>query len=65
MNNDIKYSSSGFPFFSILTIIFIVLKVLDIITWSWVWVLSPIWIGTICYVIVCIIVIILLKKDIL
>ena len=65
MNNDIKYSSGGFPFFSILAIIFIVLKVLDIITWSWVWVLSPIWVGMICYGIVCIIVIILLKKDIL
>lgn len=28
-----------------LAIIFIVLKVLNLITWSWFWVLSPIWIS--------------------
>ena len=28
-----------------LAIIFIVLKVLNLITWSWIWVLSPIWIS--------------------
>ena len=28
----------------VLAIVFIVLKLLGIITWSWVWVLSPIWI---------------------
>ena len=28
----------------VLTIVFIVLKLCDVITWSWVWVLSPIWI---------------------
>lgn len=27
-----------------LTIAFIVLKLVGVITWSWVWVLSPIWI---------------------
>lgn len=27
----------------VLAIIFIVLKLLGVITWSWVWVLSPIW----------------------
>ena len=30
-----------------LTIIFIVLKVLNLITWPWIWVLSPIWISII------------------
>lgn len=28
----------------ILTIAFIVLKLCKVITWSWIWVLSPIWI---------------------
>lgn len=32
-------------FTSVLTLIFITLKLLDVITWSWWWVLSPIWIG--------------------
>lgn len=31
----------------VLAIIFIVLKLLGVITWSWVWVLSPIWISII------------------
>lgn len=31
----------------VLAIIFIVLKLLGVITWSWLWVLSPIWISII------------------
>lgn len=34
----------GFPFVSILALIFITLKLVGTITWSWWWVLSPIWI---------------------
>lgn len=30
-----------------LTIVFIVLKLLNIITWSWIWVLAPLWIPTV------------------
>lgn len=41
MNN--KNNSLGF--ISILTLIFIVLKLCKIINWSWIWVLSPIWIS--------------------
>jgi len=37
-------SSSGIGFLGLLTIVFIVLKLLKIITWSWLWVLAPIWI---------------------
>jgi hypothetical protein len=33
-----------FPFASILALIFITLKLTGYITWSWLWVLSPIWI---------------------
>ena len=36
--------SKGIGLDVILTIVFIVLKLCDVITWSWVWVLSPIWI---------------------
>ena len=35
---------SGFPLASILALIFITLKLVGTITWSWWWVLSPIWI---------------------
>lgn len=39
-----EYSSSGIGFTGALTILFITLKLLDKISWSWWWVLSPIWI---------------------
>jgi len=38
--------SNGIGFVGLLTIIFITLKLLDKITWSWWWVLSPLWIST-------------------
>ena len=34
----------GGELFTTLGLVFIVLKLLDIITWSWLWVLSPFWI---------------------
>ena len=42
-NNN--YTSGGINFAEALTIVFVVLKLCGIIKWSWVWVLSPIWIG--------------------
>ena len=39
-------SSSGIGFVGLLTIAFIVLKLTNVITWSWWWVLSPLWIST-------------------
>lgn len=38
-------SSGGIGFAGLLTIVFIVLKLIGRISWSWVWVLSPMWIG--------------------
>lgn len=47
-NNDnttnIETVSVGTSFVGLFTIIFIVLKLTKVITWSWWWVLSPIWI---------------------
>jgi hypothetical protein len=36
--------SKGMGLDVILTIVFVVLKLCDVITWSWWWVFSPIWI---------------------
>lgn len=47
MNNNSVGSSSGIGFVGVLTIVFIVLKLLGKIAWSWWWVLSPIWISAI------------------
>lgn len=44
---DNKNVSGGMSFSSVLTLIFIVLKLCGVINWSWVWVLSPIWISLI------------------
>jgi hypothetical protein len=38
-------SSSGIGFSGLLTIVFVTLKLLGKIDWSWWWVLSPIWIS--------------------
>ena len=38
--------SGGIGFVGLLTILFIGLKLTGYITWSWWWVLSPIWIST-------------------
>lgn len=38
-------SSGGIGFAGLLTIVFIILKLTNVIAWSWVWVLSPLWIS--------------------
>ena len=38
-------SSSGIGFAGLLTVAFVVLKLTDVIAWSWWWVLSPLWIS--------------------
>lgn len=35
----------GLNFTEGLTLVFIVLKLCKVISWSWLWVLSPLWIG--------------------
>ena len=55
-----KKTSSGLGLLDVLAVVFIVLKLLGVITWSWVWVLSPIWIQL---VIVEIVFIVILIKD--
>ena len=37
-------SSGGIGFCGFLTLVFITLRLLDVIQWSWWWVLSPLWI---------------------
>jgi hypothetical protein len=37
--------NSSFPFLSILFLIFLTLKLCNVITWSWWWVTAPLWAG--------------------
>lgn len=47
-------SSTGIGFWGLLQIVFITLKVTNLINWSWFWVLSPVWMSAI--FIVCVII---------
>jgi len=49
-------------FFGVLTILFITLKLTDIITWSWWWVLAPTWIP-IATIIILFVAYLVLKKE--
>lgn len=40
-------SGGGFGIGTLLTIIFVILKLTHVIDWSWWWVLSPLWISII------------------
>ena len=55
MSDNKSTSSSGIGFFGLLVILFIALKLTGYITWSWLWVLAPIWITFIMVVFVIII----------
>ncbi len=42
-NNNSTTQSGGIGFFGLLAIVFITLKLMGYITWSWWWVLAPLW----------------------
>jgi hypothetical protein len=44
-SNSSSSASGGIGFAGLLTILFIGLKLTHYIDWSWLWVLSPLWIG--------------------
>jgi hypothetical protein len=44
-SNSNNNSNGGIGFAGLLTVAFIVLKLMGVIAWSWWWVLSPIWIS--------------------
>lgn len=54
---NVTYQGIGFP--GLLAIAFIILKLTNVISWSWWWVLAPIWIPII-FVLIIIIIILLI-----
>ena len=50
-------SSGGVGFAGLLTVAFIVLKLMHVIDWGWVWVISPLWISMILGIIIAILMI--------
>ena len=61
-NSSVSNAGGGISFTGLLTIVFIVLKLTNIINWSWLWVLSPLWISIILVIIVVIVAILLASR---
>lgn len=62
MENKNITRSGGAAFIELLTIVFITLKLCGVISWSWIWVLSPLWISIIILIILIIVLMCLNKK---
>jgi hypothetical protein len=58
-NNNSSTQSGGIGFFGLLAIVFITLKLTGYITWSWWWVLAPLW-GPVAVVLVIFLIIVLI-----
>ena len=41
-----RTTGAGVSVVGVITIVFVVLKLVGVITWKWVWVFSPIWLST-------------------
>ena len=61
---DNKTSVHGIGFAGLLTIVLIAFKLLEIINWSWIWVLSPIWISAIFNILLAIFIAFAIKKGV-
>ena len=62
-NKHYDNSSGGIGFVGLLTVAFVVPKLCGVISWSWWWVLSPIWISAIIVVLILIGVVIFVAKS--
>lgn len=52
MTDTSTSSSGGVGFAGLLTILFIALKLTGVIAWSWLWVLSPLWITAVAVIVI-------------
>lgn len=59
--NNNNNASGGIGFCGLLTIVFIVLKLIGVIEWSWLWVLAPSWIP-LAIVLIILLIIVLVKN---
>jgi hypothetical protein len=57
-------SSDGMGFVGVLAIVFVTLKLLGYISWSWWWVLSPLWIAAILFVVVLLLVVLVIALKV-
>lgn len=55
----------GLSFTTVLFFIFLILKLTNVITWSWWWVTCPLWIGPAAFVAVCLVLVLFLLFSVL
>lgn len=58
MSSSSNTQSGGIGFTSLLAVLFIGLKLAGVIAWSWLWVLSPLWIPLVVFAVILVIVVI-------
>lgn len=63
MSSNRNSSSSGIGICGVLTIVFVVLKLVGVINWSWLWVLCPLWIDILFAIIILVIFAIVDRKT--
>ena len=63
INNSSRASASASGGIGLLTIAFIVLKLCHIIEWSWLWVLSPLWITAALVVLVVVVLLVVFARN--
>jgi hypothetical protein len=51
-SNNGTSTSGGIGFVGLLTILFVALKLTGVIAWSWWWVLSPIWLSFVLWLVI-------------
>lgn len=56
-DNNNNNAGGGIGFCGMLTIVLIALKLAGVIDWSWIWVLSPLWIPTVAIIVIAIVVV--------
>lgn len=62
-NNNSNNNSSELGFINVLQLIFITLKLIKVINWPWVWVLSPTWISGIIFLAVIAIAFLIARRE--
>jgi hypothetical protein len=55
MASSSESSSGGIGFTGLLTVLFVGLKLTNVIAWSWLWVFSPLWIPLLLMIIILIV----------
>lgn len=60
--NESQVNRQGVGFAGLLTLIFITLKLMGEIDWSWWWVLAPLWISFILFLVIIAVVLVLIKQ---